>query len=118
MAKNDYQARQQAMLQGFVEVAEDLGRQQMWDFFQLTLRDPNVMGKDTFGPDRLEKIYENLKVLVNRYHICFTDDKEADYYQEELDSLLKPGCTEFYPFYERYPMLKQYGYQKARKGWK
>jgi hypothetical protein len=118
MAKNDFLAKQRALHQGFLDTGEQMGMQKMWDYIQLTLRDPDVMGKDTFGKERLEKIYKHLKVLADRYHICFTDDKEADYYQEQLDAQLRTGCDEFYPFYERYPQLKKFGYDKARKGWK
>ena len=118
MGKNGYLERRQALNQGFFDAGEQMGMQKMWDYIQLTLRDPKVMGKDVFGKKRLEAVYENLKVLADKYHICFTDDKEADYYQEEMDGLLKPGCDEFYPFYERYPNMKQFRYDKSRKGWR
>ena len=118
MSKNDFLAKQRALHQGFLDAGEQMGMQKMWDYIQLTLRDPDVMGKDTFGKKRLEKVYQNLKVLADRYHICFTDDKEADYYQEQLDAKIRKGCDEFYSFYERYPQLKKFDYDKSRKGWK
>ena len=118
MAKNDYLAKQKAVQQSFLDVGERMGAQKMWDYLQLTLRDPEVMGKDVFGKNRLEKVYQHIKLLADKYQVCFTDDKEADYYQEELDAQLKQGCDEFYPFYERYPELKKIGYTKARKGWR
>lgn len=118
MGSNGYLARKNAMYQGFLDAGERLGMQKMWDYIQLTLRDPAVMGKDTFGKKRLEDIYKNINILADRYHICFTADKEADYYQEELDSLLRRDCDEFSPFYERYPQLKQFKYDRSRKGWK
>jgi hypothetical protein len=115
---NAYLERRQAVHQGLLDAGEQMGMQKMWDYIQLTLRDPEVMGKDTFGKERLEKIYEHIKVLADLYHVCFTDDKEADYYQEKLDAQLRPGCDVFYTFYERYPQLKKLGYEKSRKGWK
>ena len=118
MVKNDYLAKQKAVQQSFLDVGERMGAQKMWDYLQLTLRDPEVMGKDVFGKNRLEKVYQHIKFLADKYQVCFTDDKEADYYQEELDAQLKQGCDEFYPFYERYPELKKIGYTKARKGWR
>lgn len=117
MGKNGYLERRRTANQAILDIGEQMGMQKMWDYIQVTLRDPQVMGKDVFGKKRLDVVYENLKVLADRYHVCFTDDKEADYYQEELDSLIKPGCEEFYPFYERYPWLKKQGYDKPRKGW-
>lgn len=117
MGKNGYLQRRQAMNQGLLDVGEQLGMQKMWDYIQVTLRDPDVMGKDTFGKKRLNKIYKHLIFLADRYQTCFTDDKEADYYQEELDAQIRKGCDEFYPFYERYPQLKKIKYDKAKKGW-
>ena len=116
--KNKYIAQRDADREGFFIAGCDTATQQMFDMMCLALHDPNVMGKDTFGKKRLEKVYENLKALADKYHICFTADKEADYYQEQLDALIHRGCDEFYPFYERYPQLKQFKYDKARKGWK
>lgn len=119
MGKNNYLARQKSVHQGFLDAGEQMGMQKMWDYFQLVLRDPSVMGKDTFGAERLEKIFEAMKVIADEYHIAFTDDKEADYYQEKLDKQLKEVWKDrFSPFYERYPQLKQIKYDKARKGWK
>lgn len=118
MSKNGYLEKRAALNQAYLDAGEQLGMQKMWDYFQVTLKDPAVMEKDTFGQERFQRILNNLKVLADRYHVCFTDDVEADYYQEELDALLKRGCDDFHPFYERYPQLKQLGYKKARKGWK
>lgn len=119
MGKNGYLQKRQAMNQGFLDVGEQLGMQKMWDYIQIVLRDPDIMGRDTFGETRLEKIHEGLKVVADEYHTAFTDDKEADYYQEKMDRKLKEiWGDKLSPFYERYPQLKKLGYDKARKGWK
>jgi hypothetical protein len=115
---NGYLKKRQDINQGFLDAGEQMGMQKMWDYIQVTLSDPEVMKKDTFGKKRIKKIFNHIKKLADRYHICFTDDKEADYYQEKLDAQLRKGCDEFYPFYERYPQLKKLGYNKARKGWR
>lgn len=118
MAKNDYLARQRAMQQEFLNVGEQFGIQKMWDYFQIVLRDPKIMGKDTFGPERLARIYEGMKAMTDEYHTAFIDHKEADYYQEKLDANLREIWGEkTVPFYERYPDLKKIKYDKARKGW-
>ena len=104
--------------QSFLDAGEQLGTQKMWDYICLALRDPAVMGKDTFGAKRLEKVYNAMKELASEYHTAFTDDKEADYYQELLDRQLKDlWGDKFSPFYERYPQLKKIKYDKAKKGW-
>lgn len=118
MAKNDYLQRQRAVHQGFLDAGEQLGMQKMWDYIQIVLRDPDIVGKDTFGANRLEKVFEGLKEVADQYHTAFTDDKEADYYQEMMDRQLKEiWGDKFSPFYERYPQLKQFAYKKSRKGW-
>ena len=119
MAKNDYLARQRAVHQGYLDIGEEMGTQKMWDYMQLALRDPKVMGKDTFGPERLEKIYNAMKEIADEYHTAFTDDKEADYYQEKMDRQLKEVWGDrFSPFKERYPYIKQQDYLKAKKNWR
>ena len=116
---NGYFKKRNDVNQAFLDAGEQLGMQKMWDYIQMSLRDPSVVGKDTFGSKRLKKLHANCKKLSDRYHICFTDDKEADYYQEEMDGRLKEGCEEgeFCTFYERYPQLKQMSYKKKKKGW-
>ena len=117
---NGYFKKRNDINQSFLDAGEQLGMQKMWDYIQMSLRDPSVVGKDTFGPNRFNKLYENCKKLADRYHVCFTDDVEADYYQEEMDARLREGCAdgEFCTFYERYPQLKKIRYDKAKKGWK
>lgn len=118
MGKNDYLAKQRAMQQGFLDMGEQFGTQKMWDYLQIVLRDPKVVGRDTFGSKRLAKVYEGLKAVASEYHTAFTADKEADYYQEKLDAQLREiWKDETVPFYERYPDLKKIKYDKARKGW-
>ena len=116
--KDNYLRRQQAVNQGFLDLGEQIATQKMWDYIQLVLRDPKVMGKDTFGPERLAKIYKALKEIKDEYHTAFTADKEADYYQEKLDSQLREIWKDkTLPFYERYPDIRKIQYNKPRKGW-
>ena len=116
---NSYLDKQRAMKQGFLDVGEQFGMQKMWDYIQIVLHDPAIMGKDTFGAERLNKIFEAMKSMADEYHTAFTTDKEADYYQEMLDrQLLDIWGDKTLPFYERYPDLKQIRYDKAMKGWK
>lgn len=119
MGKNAYLQRRQALNQGFLDAGEQMGMQKMWDYVQLALRDPDVMGKDVLGRNRLEKIFGKLKDLSKEYHTAFTDDPEADYYQEKIDRQLKEVWgKDFSPFYDRYPQLKQFKYDKAMKAWR
>jgi hypothetical protein len=106
------------MCQAYLDLGEKYGMQKMWDYLNIVLHDPGVMGKDTFGAERLSKIYEGMREVVNEYHVAFTDDKEADYYQEKMDAQLRGIWGEkTLSFYERYPEVKRVKYDKARKGW-
>ena len=115
---NAYLQRRQNEHQAYLDVGEQFGMQKMWDYIQIVLHDPAVMGKDTFGEKRLCKIFDAMKVVSSEYHTAFTPDKEADYYQEKLDAQLREIYGDkMLPFYERYPELKRITYDKPKKGW-
>ena len=119
MGENAYLRKQKEIKQTCLDVGEEMGMQKMWDYVQLAVRDPDVMGKDILGRKRIEKIFEKLKELADTYHTAFTDDKEADYYQEKLDDGLREiWGSDLTEFKDRYPYVKQFTYQKSRKGWK
>ena len=121
MAKNDYLHRQQQMKQGFLEVGMDAGFQKCWDILQIVLHDPKVMGKDIFGKNRIKKIYRAMVELESKLGRAYSPTiyKDADVCQRDLDALLKEiWGDELCPFQERYPYIKQPGYDKGRKEWK
>lgn len=117
--KNTYLQRQKTVQQTYLDIGEEMGMQKMWDYIQIALRDPETMGKDILGRKRIEKIFEKLKGLSDCYHTAFTDDKEADYYQEQMDGQLREiWGDDLNTFFERYPYMKQLDYNKPRKNWK
>ena len=117
--KNTYQQRRQAVNQAFLDAGEQMGFQKMWDYMQIALRDPEVMGKDVFGRQRMEKIFQKTRELADYFHEAFTDDKEADLRQEQMDAALREiWGKDLYPFYERYPQLKKIDYTKSKKNWR
>lgn len=119
MGKNDYLAKQQAMRQAVFSAGEDIGMQRMWDAVSAALHDPEIMGKDTLGKMRMQKLYQGVRKKMDAFHKAFTPDVEADYVQEKMDAELREIWGEdLVPFPERYPDIKQFGYDKARKGWK
>lgn len=119
MGKNNYLERQAQVQQKFLEVGEKMGMQKMWDYVQTQLRNPEIVGKDIFGRERLEKLFQGCSEAADHFHTAFTEDVEADYVQEELDALLREIWEDdLSPFYERYPYLKQIKYDKSKKGWK
>lgn len=86
MGKNGFLERQKAVQRGFFEAGLQSGRQQILDMMSLVLRDPEVMGKDTFGKDRLVKVvnddrrrlFENCRLKSKRTVNPIIDWKDDD----------------------------------------
>ena len=118
-SKNAYLEKQRAMNQQYLDVGEEMGIQKVWDYLQIALRDPEIVGENVFGRKRMMKLHKKLGELADYYANAFTAKVDADNKQEELDRVLKEVWgDDIQTFYERYPYLKQFEYQKARKGWK
>ena len=118
MGKNGYLARQRAMQQTYFDAGLQSGRQQILDMMSLVLRDPEIMGKDTFGKDRLIKVVKGIGDYLDKYCIAWERSDEADYYQNKLDAALAEayGETLHDSFFQRYEFAREYDYQKGR--WK
>ena len=117
-SKNAYLEKQRKLQQGFLDVGEEMGLQKMWDYMQIALRDPEIMGKDVFGRKRLEKLYNKCSELAEYYKVAFTFQGEADVRQRDFDAQLKEVWGEdLCKFYDRYPYIKKMKYDKPRKGW-
>lgn len=116
MGGQTYADRVMAARQAALDIGQEMGLQKMWDYLQLVMSNPEVMGKDTFGRKRFEKIYKALQKEADYWHIAFTKDPEADCYQEKLDEQLrKIWEDDFQTFEERYPYIKQPEYGRKRR---
>lgn len=121
MAKNGFLKNQQAMKQGFLDVGMDTGFQKCWDLLQIVLHDKKVMGKDTFGKERIKKIFWAMKELEKELGTAWMPTKynDSDVKQRNLDAALKEiWGDELCTFYERYPWVKKPDYSKGRKDWR
>ena len=121
MAKNDFLARQRQREQDVFDAGMRIGRQQMCDYITLALRDPAVMGKDTFGGKRIVAVLQGVKRLMEEFHPAFDKCDEADYYQEKLDRLLREAYGAeiedgFFGFHDRYECVRKQDYFTGR--WK
>ena len=118
MGKNDFQARQKAMKEGFFKAGLDCGRQQVIDMLSLVLRDPQYVKKDIFGGERLVIIVEGIYDYLDKYHLAWQKDDETDYLQKQLDSNLAEAYGEKLhdSFHLRYPYAPEYDYTTGR--WK
>ena len=98
---------------GVLEIGMEVGMQKMADFFAIALNDPAVLGKSILGKKRLMPVLQRVHDLIDEFAEAFTVADEADYMQEKLDRILRKiyGGSEFVPFEERYPAIKQRKYK-------
>ena len=118
MAKKDFLARQAAVNHGFFKEGEQTGRQVVLDMMVLALRDPEIMGKDIFGKDRLLKVVKGIEKYMDIFDQAFQATDETDYYRAKLDAALADAFGEgmHNTFLQRYEFAKEYDYVKGR--WK
>lgn len=120
MAKqNPYLLKQEQEKKKYLQAGMDTAWQELWDLLCIVLHDPEVMGKDTFGKERLLRIRKAIAEREDLFFTAFTSRVDADYYQEKLDALLRDIFGEDHaPFKDRYPYVKKFDYSKGRKEWR
>lgn len=120
MAKqSDFMRKQEQARQMCLDIGMDMGFQKCWDLVQLALRDPEVVGKDVFGKERIKRLYGGLVKKEHDFGGALTGSVDADYLQERLDDNLREiWGDDITVFKDRYPYIKQLDYKKGRKGWK
>jgi hypothetical protein len=118
VVKNDYLARQKAMQRTFFEAGLQSGRQQIIDMMSLVLNDPDIMGKNTFGKDRLLKVVNGIGEYIDTYQKAWEKDDETDYYRAKMDEALAKiyGEGMHDTFLKRYEYAPEYCYKTGR--WK
>ena len=118
MAKNDFLARQAAIQMGYFKAGLDSGRQQIIDMVSLVLHDPEIMGKDVFGKDRLLKVVKGIGEYIDKFQPAWEKDDETDYYRAKLDTALAEVYGEglHNTFLERYTYAPEFDYVKGK--WK
>ena len=116
VGKNGYLERQAVIQQGFFDAGLQSGRQQIIDMLSLVLRDPEIMGKDTFGKDRLVKVVNGISAKIGVYQKAWGKDDETDYYRDKLDAALAEAYGEGMhdTFLKRYQFAPEYDYGKGK----
>ncbi len=114
MAKNDYARRLKAQRDEERRVASEIT--QRWtsqlclDIITLVLNDPEVMGKDVFGPQRLQKIGEAFNKEYRKWAVGLSPDVQASYTREKMDErLAKIWGDGFSGWEERYYLWEDKG---------
>ena len=118
MAKNQYIAQRDAIRQGFFEIGLRCGRQQIIDMVSRVLRDAEIMGKDTFGKDRLLKVVKGIGKYIDKYQLAWEKHDETDYWRYKMDEALAEAYGEKLhdSFLQRYECAPEYDYMKGK--WK
>lgn len=88
-SKNSYAARmKQQRQQEYVVLSQWIS--QAWsDAFVIVTGDPEVMGKDTFGPDRCEKVLRAIEEVARYIHKGITRADDAEAVMEQRDRALR-----------------------------
>ena len=118
MGKNDFLARQKATQRAFLDVGVRCGRQQILDMMSLVLRDPAIMGKDTFGKDRLVKVVKGIGEYIDKFQPAWEKTDDTDYYRVKLDEALAEAYGDglYDSFHKRYEFCPEFDYTKGK--WK
>lgn len=115
---NAFLEKQKATQRAYFEAGLQSGRQQIMDMMSLVLRDSDIMGKDTFGKDRLLKVVKGIGEKIDYYQPAWEKSDDADYYQKQMDDELAKAYGDGLAdsFYQRYQFAPEFDYMKGR--WK
>lgn len=118
MGKNGYLERQRIERQAYFDAGLQMGRQQILDMMCVVLNDPDIMGKDTFGKDRLLRVVKGVGDYIDVFQKAWERDDETDYYRSKLDAILAQiyGGGMHDTFSVRYEYCSDYDYMKGK--WK
>lgn len=101
--KNAYLEKRNRERQMASEIVQRWTAQLCLDVMTIVLNDPEVMGKDRFGPQRLHKLGEAFDREYKQWIVGLSPDVKASYVREKLDERLeKIWGEEFEKWAERY----------------
>ena len=118
MAKNAYLEKQRIANQAYFDAGLQMGRQQILDMMCIVLNDPEIMGKDTFGKDRLLKVLKGIDQYIDVFQKAWGRDDETDYYRDKLDGWLARiyGDGMHDTFIKRYEFCPDFNYKTGKWG--
>lgn len=108
MRRSGFLRKQDNIVQVNKDAAAETYMQFTGDMFALALNDPDVMGKDVLGEQRLARVNAAVQRYFEQFHPALSERDGADYYREMLDVRLKKVFpTMFYPFEVRYKWVRE-----------
>lgn len=115
---NAYLEKVEAAKKAYFKAGIESGRQQIIDMMSLVLRDPEIMGKDIFGKERLMKVVKGIGDCIDKYELAWQKHVETDHVRQQLDKNLAEAYGEELKdsFLVRYPYAPEYDYVKGK--WK
>ena len=118
MAKNAFLEKQRATQRAYFDAGLQSGRQQILDMMCIVLNDPDIMGKDVFGKDRLLKVVNGIGEYIDVFQKAWERDDETDYWRVKLDAYLAKiyGEGMLDTFEVRYEYCSDFDYKTGR--WK
>lgn len=116
--RSSFLDKQRKIQDACLDIGVKCGRQQMLDMMSLVLRDSEIMGKDTFGKDRLLKVVKGIDEYLSYYAEAWGKTDETDYYRTRLDDALANAYGDGLhdSFMVRYEFLPEFDYKTRR--WK
>lgn len=116
MGRNGYLMQKQRDEAGIMLMQQETTRRFMIDLITITLNDPQYMGGNAFGFDRIRRVIDGLQENYDAYFDALTVLPEADYYRAKLDEAIKRIVGdregEFKPFEQRYEYIRKITYTK------
>lgn len=119
MGKNGYLMRQKEHDDNLKWAQQKTTRRFMIDLITVTLNDPQYMGSDAFGYDRIRRVIDGLQENYDAYFDALRMVPESDYYRAKLDEAILRivrDRKDFEPFEKRYPYLPEIKYTKNGGG--
>lgn len=105
----NYAQKQQALKRELVNVGIRFGEQRTLDLMEVALH------RKGWGYDRINGLLDLMRELDSDYAVAWEMRMESDVFQEKLDNELRSivgDRQEFIPFADRYPEVRQLGYNK------
>lgn len=112
MSMSGLLARQSAERDRAQRLGLETGEQYAIDFVMIALH------RKGWGYKRIKELFDLVQLISDSYAPALREGMEQDICQERMDAEIRAfveGNQEFFPFRERYPWIKNAGYDKLPK---